>query len=70
MDAQWWSDSAVILARGTGALTVCSAQTLKNLLGNSPEWFEPAPLITSARDESFLGLEVRCNLQNIYEQQN
>ena len=58
VDAKWWSDQAVILARGTGSVTLSSTQTLKNLLGTSPEWFEPAPLITSAKDESFLGLEV------------
>ena len=58
VDAKWWSDQAVILARGTGSVTLSSVQTLKNLLGTSPEWFEPAPIITSAKDESFLGLEV------------
>ena len=59
VDAKWWSERAVILARGTGALSLCSAKTLKNLLGSSPEWFEPSPIITSATEESFLGLEVR-----------
>ncbi len=60
VDAQWWSEHAVILARGTGALCLSSVRTLRNLLGNSPEWFEPGPVITSARNESFLGLEVSC----------
>ena len=49
---------AVILARGTGAVAVSSIDTLNNLLGASPEWFEPGPLVTWASHNSFLGLEV------------
>ena len=55
----WWSPGAVIIARGTGAVTVASAHTLHNLLGTSPEWFAPAPRVSSAQDGGFLGLEVR-----------
>lgn len=49
---------AVILVRGTGAITVASVNTLQNLLGVSPEWFEPAPSVTWASNGSFIGLEV------------
>ena len=49
---------AVILGRGTGAVTVSSIKTLKNLLGNQPEWFEPAPRLSEVHDGGFLGLEV------------
>lgn len=58
---QWSSEQtlqAVILARGTGSVTVSSIKTLNNLLGNQPEWFEPAPRISGVHDGGFLGLEV------------
>lgn len=29
------------------------------MLGETPEWFEPAPRVTSTFDGRFLGLEVR-----------
>ena len=54
----WWVDSAVILARCSGALTVSSVKTLKNLLGKSCEWFEPSPQVTATHDGGFLSLEV------------
>ncbi|XP_052240269.1 NBAS subunit of NRZ tethering complex-like isoform X2 [Dreissena polymorpha] len=59
IDVNWWSDRAVILARGTGAVTVCAKETLTNLLSN-PEWFEPAPRLTGVHNGGFLGLEVEC----------
>ena len=49
---------AVILARCTGAITVSSIKTLKNLLGTNPEWLEPAPHVGPVHDGGFLGLEV------------
>ena len=58
-DSNWWSDEAVILARGTGAVTVSSATSLANLLGVSPEWFAPGPKLSMAADGGFLGLEVQ-----------
>lgn len=58
-ECNWWSPEAVILARGTGAVTVSSAKTLANLLGSSPEWFDPAPRLSMATEGGFLGLEVR-----------
>ncbi|XP_053405478.1 NBAS subunit of NRZ tethering complex-like [Mercenaria mercenaria] len=60
LDINWWSEEAVILGRGTGAVTVSSISTLKNLLGNQPEWFEPAPRLSEVHDGGFLGLEVEC----------
>ncbi|KAK3097270.1 hypothetical protein FSP39_008222 [Pinctada imbricata] len=58
LDVNWWSNSALILSRCTGAVTVSSSYTLKNLLGTSPEWFEPASRVTAVHDGGFLGLEV------------
>ncbi len=58
LDVSWWSETALILARCSGALTVSSVRTLKNLLGKSCEWFETSPRVTSAYDGGFLNLEV------------
>ncbi|KAM6458959.1 NBAS subunit of NRZ tethering complex isoform 2-T2 [Liasis olivaceus] len=57
IDINWWGENAVILARGSGALTVSSVKNLKNLLGKSCEWFESSPQVTSAHDGGFLCLE-------------
>ena len=78
IDVNWWVDSAVILARCSGALTVSSVKTLKNLLGKSCEWFEPSPQVTATHDGGFLILEVMLSLLkqsvclrvNIYYPQN
>lgn len=46
------------MARGNGAVVVSSVESLQNLLGLSPEWFEPMPAVTGCTEGSFLGLEV------------
>uniref|UniRef100_A0A8D0HP89 NBAS subunit of NRZ tethering complex n=1 Tax=Sphenodon punctatus TaxID=8508 RepID=A0A8D0HP89_SPHPU len=62
IDVNWWADNAVTLARCSGALTVSSVKTLKNLLGKSCEWFENSPQVTSAHDGGFLSLECEIKL--------
>ncbi|XP_048209358.1 NBAS subunit of NRZ tethering complex [Perognathus longimembris pacificus] len=62
IDVNWWVDGAVILARCSGALTVSSVKTLKNLLGKSCEWFEPSPQVTATHDGGFLSLECEIKL--------
>ncbi|KAM9563343.1 NBAS subunit of NRZ tethering complex isoform 2-T2 [Guaruba guarouba] len=62
IDVNWWADSCVILARCSGALTVSSVKTLRNLLGKSCEWFECSPQVTSAHDGGFLSLECEIKL--------
>lgn len=49
---------SLILSRCTGAVSVSSTKTLKNLLGTSPEWFEPSSRVTGVHHNGFLGLEV------------
>ncbi|XP_019619051.1 PREDICTED: neuroblastoma-amplified sequence-like [Branchiostoma belcheri] len=58
VDVNWWSDEALIMARQSGAITVSSTESLDNLLGESPEWFEPGPQVSAAVDGEFLALEV------------
>ncbi|XP_036891385.1 neuroblastoma-amplified sequence [Sturnira hondurensis] len=62
VDVNWWAGSALILARCSGALTVSSVKTLKNLLGKSCEWFEPSPQVTATHDGGFLSLECEIKL--------
>ncbi|KAM9201405.1 NBAS subunit of NRZ tethering complex [Dugong dugon] len=62
IDVNWWAESAVTLARCSGALTVSSVKTLKNLLGKSCEWFEPSPQVTATHDGGFLSLECEIKL--------
>uniref|UniRef100_A0A8V0XHN5 NBAS subunit of NRZ tethering complex n=1 Tax=Gallus gallus TaxID=9031 RepID=A0A8V0XHN5_CHICK len=62
IDVNWWANSSVILARCSGALTVSSVKTLRNLLGKSCEWFESSPQVTSAHDGGFLSLECEIKL--------
>lgn len=65
VDVNWWSENAVILARCSGSLTVSSVHSLRNLLGQSCEWFEPSPMVTAAHDGGFLSLEVRHLAQKV-----
>uniref|UniRef100_A0A8C3XXK9 NBAS subunit of NRZ tethering complex n=1 Tax=Catharus ustulatus TaxID=91951 RepID=A0A8C3XXK9_CATUS len=62
IDVNWWADNSVILARCSGALTVSSVKTLRNLLGKACEWFESSPQVTSAHDGGFLSLECEMKL--------
>ncbi|XP_030897016.1 neuroblastoma-amplified sequence [Leptonychotes weddellii] len=62
IDVNWWAANAVTLARCSGALTVSSVKTLKNLLGKSCEWFEPSPQVTATHDGGFLSLECEIKL--------
>ncbi|XP_051908566.1 NBAS subunit of NRZ tethering complex isoform X1 [Hippocampus zosterae] len=62
VDVNWWSESVLILARCSGAVTVSSIRNLRNLLGKSCEWFEPSPRVTAARHGGFLSLECEVKL--------
>ncbi|KAK0092818.1 hypothetical protein PV326_000527 [Microctonus aethiopoides] len=46
LDIGWWSDNAIIIARYSGAISVCSINDLKNLLGTSPEFLYGQPQIS------------------------
>lgn len=56
----------VVLARGTGYVTISRADTLTPNLDNQNEWFEPAPRLSHAvPDCGFLSLEVECKYQTL-----
>ena len=53
----------VIIARYSGAVSVCSVANLRNLLGESPEFLAGPPRISSlCSDHGFLGLECESKL--------
>ena len=63
-DANWWSPDSLILARCSGAVSVCETTCgLRNQLGSSAEFFEGHPRIFSAFDNTFLGLECEVKVQ-------
>ncbi|KAF7386326.1 hypothetical protein HZH68_013458 [Vespula germanica] len=45
VDIGWWSNQAIIIARYTGSISVCSTKNLNNLLGSSPEFLAGQPQI-------------------------
>eukprot|EP00057_Strongylocentrotus_purpuratus_P023613 XP_011678087.1 PREDICTED: neuroblastoma-amplified sequence [Strongylocentrotus purpuratus] len=57
MDINFWSEEAVILARCSGAVAVCSVANLRNLLGTSCEWLAPSPRVTLASEKGFMALD-------------
>ncbi|XP_072167418.1 NBAS subunit of NRZ tethering complex-like [Diadema setosum] len=57
IDINFWSEEAVILARCSGAVAVCSVKNLNNLLGTSCEWLAPAPRLTMASEKGFMALD-------------
>jgi hypothetical protein len=53
----------VIIARYSGAVSVCCLANLRNLLGESPEFLAGPPRISSlCSDHGFLGLECESKL--------
>lgn len=56
-DMNWWSDDCLILAHHSGAVKVVSLLSRRNLLGDSPEWFEFSPEVSGLFDRGFLALE-------------
>lgn len=63
VDVNWWSTDSIILARCSGAVSVCAAANLRNKLGSSAEFFEGSPRISPAFDSTFLGLECEVKVQ-------
>lgn len=63
IDVNWWSPDSLILARCSGAVSVCAAANLRNKLGSSAEFFEGPPRISPAFDSTFLGLECEVKVQ-------
>lgn len=54
---------AIIIARYSGAISVCSVVNLRNLLGESPEFMAGPPQVSSlCSDHGFLGLECETKL--------
>lgn len=63
IDLNWWSDNSIILARCSGAVSVCDVGDLRNKLGSAAEFFEGSPRVSPAFDGTFLGLECETKVQ-------
>ncbi|XP_014228300.1 neuroblastoma-amplified sequence-like [Trichogramma pretiosum] len=58
LDIGWWSDDAIIIARYSGSISVCSVSNLKNLLGINPEFLYSHPQIAELEpSKGFLCLD-------------
>ncbi|XP_063995592.1 NBAS subunit of NRZ tethering complex-like [Diachasmimorpha longicaudata] len=58
VDIGWWSDHSIIIARYSGAVSVCSMSNLTNLLGGSPEFLSGQPQISEFYSgKGFLALD-------------
>ena len=57
VDVNWWSQHSLILARSSGAVSVCTVTDLRNKLGASAEFFDGPPRIGPAFGGLFLGFE-------------
>ncbi|XP_034935335.1 neuroblastoma-amplified sequence-like [Chelonus insularis] len=69
IDIGWWSDHAIIIARYSGAISVCSMVDLKNLLGTSPEFLYGQPQISEFySDKGFLCLD--CEMTIVTKKRN
>ncbi|XP_046403983.1 neuroblastoma-amplified sequence-like [Ischnura elegans] len=65
VDVNWWSEQAIIIARYSGSISVCSIDNLQNLLGDLPEFFDGQPRVSAMCDKGFLGLECVCTVSSI-----
>ena len=63
VDINWWSNNSVILARCSGAVSVCGIENLDNKLGSSAEFFDGSPRISPSFENTFLGLECEVKVQ-------
>jgi len=67
VNINWWSEEALICARGSGSIAVSSIKDLENLLGQSEEMFEPWPCTTDASNGQFLVLECEKKIKKVGE---
>lgn len=66
VDISWWSENVLIIARYSGAVSVCSTNNLHNLLGEFPEFFAGPPQVSAASCDGrgFLSLECEVNMSS------
>ncbi|KAJ8736660.1 hypothetical protein PYW08_007316 [Mythimna loreyi] len=61
-DINWWSNEEIIVSRFSGAVTICDIETMANILGKKPEFFQGSPRITCAHSGTFMVLECESNV--------
>lgn len=62
VDISWWNPKVLIMTRGTGSLSLVSAESLSDLMGRNQQWLNPYPSIYRYMKDEFFILECQCNL--------
>ncbi|KAL0278174.1 UNVERIFIED_CONTAM: hypothetical protein PYX00_000069 [Menopon gallinae] len=63
-DICWWSDTALVVARNSGSITVCSTSTMNNLLGDSPEFLSCSPQMSSIHGSRSAVIALEREIEN------
>ncbi|KAH9631606.1 hypothetical protein HF086_006598 [Spodoptera exigua] len=61
-DINWWSNEEIIVSRFSGAVTICDVETMANILGKKPEFFQGTPQVTRAHAGALMVLECETNV--------
>ncbi|KAF9794283.1 hypothetical protein SFRURICE_015003, partial [Spodoptera frugiperda] len=61
-DINWWTNEEIIVSRFSGAVTICDIETMANILGKKPEFFQGTPQITRAHGGTLMVLECETNV--------
>lgn len=64
IDISWWNSKVLIMTRGTGSLSLVSAESLSDLMGRNQQWLNPYPSIYRYLEKEFFILECQCVLSN------
>ncbi|KAK6630113.1 hypothetical protein RUM44_005664 [Polyplax serrata] len=56
----WWLDSALVIARRSGAISICTVSTLDNILGESPEFLAQSPQIACVESDRSSVIALEC----------
>jgi hypothetical protein len=64
VDIGWWDSKILILTRGTGLLSLVSAENLSSLMGRSQQWLNPFPSIYRYSENDFIILDCHCAISS------
>lgn len=64
IDISWWDTKVFIMTRGTGSLSLVSAESLTDLMGRNQQWLNPYPSIYRFLENEFFILECQCEFSS------
>ncbi|RNA26743.1 neuroblastoma-amplified sequence, partial [Brachionus plicatilis] len=64
IDISWWDNKVFIMTRGTGSLSLVSAESLTDLMGRNQQWLNPYPSIYRFLENEFFILECQCEFSS------